>query len=251
MLHAFILFLSLFYYPINQQPNIPVKGYKLIWYDEFDGKQLDLSKWNHRGLGQRDEAFVTKDAAKLNGKGQLVIEAYLKNDTVFTGMISTENNFRTTYGYFECRVKFVQAAGTISAFWLQSPLINTPNGIPETAGAEIDIFEYIPHANTVSVAHTLHWGGYEPSTHKVAGPVWAILGKGVNGYHTIGLAWTEDGYTTYVDGAVTYSGKQNVSKMPEFMVLSLGVNALSAGPLNVKNLPQSLIVDYVRVYKKK
>ena len=253
MLHTFILFIIIFCCAIfnnNQLPNIPVKGYKLTWYDEFNGKQLNLSKWNHRGLGKREDAYITKKAVKLNGKGQLIIKAYAENDSVFTGMISTENIFKTQYGYFECRVKFVQTVGTISAFWLQSPLINTPNGIPEYAGAEIDIFEYFPHANKSSVAHTLHWGGYDASTHKVAGPVWGKLGQPLEGFHTIGFEWTENSYTTFVDGVVTYAGSENISKKPEFMVLSLGVNALSAGPLNIKSLPNKLIVDYVRVYKK-
>ncbi|TAH01144.1 MAG: glycoside hydrolase family 16 protein [Sphingobacteriales bacterium] len=252
MLHSFILLISIFFNTIfkESEQNIPVKGYKLFWYDEFDGKQLDLTKWNHRGLGKRDEAYITQNASTLNGKGQLVIETYIKNDSVFTGMISTENIFKTTYGYFECRVKFKQKPGTLSGFWLQSPLINNPEGTPETDGAEIDIFEYIPNANTGSVSHTLHWGGYSAANHKVAGPVWGKLGKADNDFHTIGLEWTQNSYTTFVDGVVTYTGNQHISKMPEFIVLSLGVNALSAGPLNINSLPQQFIVDYVRVYKK-
>ena len=222
----------------------------MAWYDEFNGKQLNFNKWNHRGLGKREDAYITKDAVKLNGKGQLIIKAYSRNDSVFTGMISTENIFKTKYGYFECRVKLAKAAGTISAFWLQSPLINTPNGVPETSGAEIDIFEYLPHSNKSHVAHTLHWGGYAASTHKVAGPVLGKLGQPLDGFHTIGFEWTETSYKTFVDGVVTYTGNQNISKKPEFMVLSLGVNTLSAGPLQMKDLPAQFVVDYVRVYKK-
>lgn len=253
MLHSFTLLIFLFYCAIfnnPQQSGIPVKGYKLFWYDDFEGEKLNLNKWNHRGLGKRDEAYITQNAVTLNGKGQLIISAYTQNDSIFTGMVSTDNILNTQYGYFECRVKFVQAEGTISAFWLQSPLINTPNGVPETSGAEIDIFEYLPHANTNSVAHTLHWGGYDATSHKVAGPVWAKLGKTSDGFHTIGFEWTANSYTTFVDGVITYTGDQHISKKPEFIVLSLGVNALSAGPLNVKSLPQQVVFDYVRVYKK-
>ena len=68
MLHIFILLFSLYnftQFKTNHQPKIPVKGYKLTWYDEFNGKQLNFNKWNHRGLGKREDAYITKDAVKL------------------------------------------------------------------------------------------------------------------------------------------------------------------------------------------
>jgi beta-glucanase (GH16 family) len=244
---SIVLFISQMYY---EPPAIPVNGYSMVWQDEFNGSKLDLTKWNFRGTGKRDNTFIVPWTVKLDGNGCLVMSAIKRNDSVFTSMIATEHIKEFTYGYFECRAKFARTPGTISAFWLQSKTISGPGSTPEKNGAEIDIFEFFPHANTTHVFHTLHWGGYQPGQHKVEGPVLGKLEPSGNDFHVIGMEWHKNGYTLYVDGKMTYSGNQFVSHVNEFMVLSLGVNELSAGPLKESMLPDQFIVDYVRVYKK-
>lgn len=234
---------------IIHQPAIPVQGYQLFWSDEFNGNVLDRSKWKHRALGKRGDAFNTASSVSLDGMGHLVIEAKVKGDSVLAGMISTEGLFETQYGYFECKAFLTKTPGIWPAFWLQSPT-NHDNGVPEINGAEIDIFEYFIHAKKDSVAHTTHWGGYG-ATHDGAGPVWGGLKNTADGFHTFALEWTPVGYTTFVDGALTYSGNPRISKAKEFIILSVEANQKVAGPLDRRNLPDRFIVDYVRVYKKK
>jgi beta-glucanase (GH16 family) len=243
-----VFFISLFQHDTTKN-HLPVKGYTLVWNDEFGGTTLNTKKWNYRGLGKRDDAYITEQSVKLDGKGHLMIEVYHIADSVFTGMISTEHIFESKYGYFECRARFTHTPGTFPAFWLQSPKINALNSTPEKDGAELDIFEYYPHANREYVSHAMHWGGYG-ATHKVEGPVWGKLDFTADDFHTIGFEWTENSYTIFVDGKKTYTGNQLISHVPEFIILSLGVNQLAAGPLDKKNLPDSFMVDYVRVYKK-
>lgn len=232
----------------DQDDAIPVKGYTLFWHDEFMGTKLDKTKWSYRGLGKRNDAYVTERSVSVDGKGCLVIEASRHGDSLFTGMIATENIFTTRYGYFECRASFAKARGVFSQFWLQSQ-INGDGGRPETNGAELDIFEYFSNINKNQVAHTLHWGGYGP-THHVEGPVWGTLRPSPEGFHIVGLEWTATGYTTFVDGVKTYSGNSSISRVAEFIVLSLGINKAAAGPVNPNDLPDRYMVDYVRVYKK-
>ena len=225
--------LSIIIYPVrptNFTSEIPVKGYTLFWNDEFKGTRLDLSKWNHRGLGKREDGYNMQESATLDGKGCLVIEVSEHQDSIWTGMISTENIFSTLYGYFECKARLPGTPGTFASFWLQSPLINNETGSPEINGAEIDIFEYFPHAQKDSVAHTLHYGGYGKG-HRVAGPVWGKLQNTKNDFHTFGLEWSPTGYRTFVDGIQTFAGDQLVSKVPEFMILSVGSNTAAAGPI--------------------
>lgn len=232
----------------KQQQQIPVKGYKLIWNDEFNGHSLDRLKWNYRNTGKRGDAINTEGSVYNNGKGQLVIKAAVKNGVVHAGMIDTERTFQTRYGYFECRAKLTGTLGIWPSFWLQSSK-NGDHGTPDKNGAEIDIFEYFPHERRDTVSHTLHYGGYG-ATHQKAGPALGALQHTADGFHTFGLEWTPDGYTTFVDGIKTYSGKVFVSKVPEFMILSLEANKLVAGPVDMGRLPDSFVVDYVRVYKK-
>ena len=177
-----------------------------------------------------------------------MISAQLRGDSVLAGIITTDNHFSTTYGYFECRARLTRTKGIWPAFWLLSRT-NKDYSRPETHGAEIDIFEYYSHSKSDSVAHGLHWGGYGV-THRVEGPVWGALGKGEDGYHTFGFEWTPTSYTTYVDGKKTYHGDQLISHVPEYILLSVEVDAAVAGPLNRADLPDQFVVDYVRVYKK-
>jgi beta-glucanase (GH16 family) len=231
-----------------QEPSVPLKGYTLFWHDEFNGHQLDPSKWQYHAPGKRRQAYNTPSSIYLDGKGNLVIMAQLKGDSVLAGIIDTDNRLNTTYGYFECRAKLTSANGIWPGFWLMSRT-NHDHSKPETHGAEIDIFEYFSHAKKDSVAHSLHWGGYG-KTHQVAGPVWGALGKGDNGYHTFGLEWTPNSYTVYVDGKKTHRIDRLISHVPEFVLLSVEVDASVAGPLNKAALPDKFIVDYIRVYKK-
>lgn len=232
----------------NYAQDIPVQGYTLAWRDEFNGNMLDRSKWNYRPVSKRGDAWNVPQTITLDGLGNLVMKVAVLRDTVYAGMISTEHSYNTRYGYFECRAKLTHLKGLWCAFWLQSPR-NVDNSTPEKDGAEIDIFEFFPHIRTDAVQHAIHYGGYT-STHRQAGPVWGLLQNSTTGYHTFGLAWEPNGYATYVDGVKTYEGNTLVSHAPEYILLSVEVNKAVAGPLNKALLPDSLVVDYVRVYQK-
>ncbi|MDO6430412.1 glycoside hydrolase family 16 protein [Flavitalea sp. BT771] len=236
--------------PRPLQKDLPVRAYKRVWSDEFNGAALDRTKWCYRGSGKRDDAYLSPAAIRLDGKGFLIIEARHSGDSILTGMIGTNGLFEIRYGYFECRASLTSTKGLYPAFWLQSPGIGEEKGSPATNGAELDIFEYFPNLRTDAVAHTLHYGGYG-AAHQVAGPVWGLMQATKDGFHTFGLEWTPYGYTTFVDGLPTFKGNSHISHVPEFIVLSLGVNKLAAGPLDEKGLPDRFVIDYVRVYQKR
>ncbi len=248
VLYSVLFILSVLMFNHNKS-GIPVEGYSLVWHDEFSANKLDMHKWAYRGLGKRDEGYNTKDMVSLDGKGHLIMKAMIKNDSILTSMISTDGIIDFKYGYFECRAKFAKARGTISAFWLQSPQINVVNSNPETNGAEIDMFEYFPNISTDHVLHTLHWGGYG-TKHHIEGPVFGKIEQTADSFHTIGFEWADTSYTTYVDGNKSFSGNQLISKVPEFLILSLLVNQSAAGVIDKNALPSEFVVDYVRVYKK-
>lgn len=230
--------------------SIPVKGYELVWNDEFKGRILDQSKWRHRGLGKRGDAYISESATKLDGKGCLVMEVSQRNDSIIAGMIATEFTYSAQYGYFECRASLTKTLGVFPSFWLQSSRINEEQGTPEQNGAEIDIFEYFPNVKKDHVAHALHWGGYG-AQHKVAGPIWVPLKNTKDGFHTFALEWTPESYKTFVDGEKTYEGNSLISKIRQYIILSVLVDKAAAGPLDVKDLPDRFVVDYVRVYQRK
>ena len=226
---------------------IPVDGYRLIWSDEFSGKSLDLSKWKYY-QGKRKDAFNTGSQVFLDGSGFLHLQVKTSGDSVLAGMITSQHLFESKYGYFECRAKLTNVMGIWPAFWLQSGSMAADYGTPETNGVEIDIFEYFPNFKKDTVTHNLHWGGYGIS-HRELGLIPAPLQKTASDFHVFGLEWTDHSYTAYVDGKETAKGTDYISKVEQFIILSIECSG-AAGPLDKTALPADYVIDYVRVYKK-
>jgi len=224
-----------------------LNDYKLVWSDEFNGVELDRSKWSYRYLGPRRDAVNVKEAVTFDGKGHLVLTTSKVGDKYHTGMIGTGRTYKARYGYFEARVLLQAELGHWSAFWLQTPSMGMHIGEPELAGVEVDIFEYLRKEDDL-VRHALHWDGYKKD-HRSKGkkPVVDGLSKG---WHTFGLLWTKDSYTFYIDGQQTWKTSKAVSRRSQYIILSLEVGKW-AGDIAKATLPDSYLVDYVRVYQKK
>lgn len=113
----------------------PVKeGWPLAFADEFDGSQVDWSKWYFRAKAGHPE----RDAfCRLDGKGvlELLCDYGPDGTNLVTGSMRSKREF--TYGYFESRFKLTRQNGWWAAVWLYGRL----NSDPFVDGVEIDIFE--------------------------------------------------------------------------------------------------------------
>lgn len=226
-----------------------IKNYKLVWADEFEGKELDKKKWNYRYLGSvRDLGTVSANTISLDGNGHLAISVMKdQNGKYLIGQIGTQNLFETTYGYFECRAQMNKSLGPHVAFWLQAPTMGNTDDNPAVNGTEIDIFEY--HRKTPSeVYHNIHWNGYGPE-HRAVG-VKEKIPNIDTGFHTFGVLWTEYSYIFYVDGNPVWKTISAVSQRSEYMILSAELTGWGGDP-NQGSFPDSVVFDYVRVYKPK
>ena len=228
----------------------PSSDYKLVWADEFDGKELDRTKWDYRQLGPRRKAINVKDTVALDGKGHLVLTTRIVGKDIHTAMIGTEGKFETVYGYFECRVKMQKSHGHWSAFWLQSPTFGKTVGDLKASGTEIDIYEcFRSRENWVS--SNLHWDGYGKH-HKHVGSGHIHIPNLTQGYHTFGLEWTAKSYTIYVDGKKRWQSDKAVSHAKEYIILSLEVGPKQEPIARQQaDFSDSALFDYVRVCKKK
>ena len=250
--------------------------WKLVWSDEFDGTQLDRTKWDYRltMMGKRHRTW-SDEGVTLDGKSNAVFRIFEKNGEICSSQLQTgynymdaetaeedcwggslvwpigkfrEHKFLHRYGYYECRCKLQKKAGWWSAFWLQSPMIGCCNN-PEIAGVENDIMESFtpgllhPHYN--------HYNGYgEDHQERVTGGNFEV---NLEEYHTFGMLWTEEGYTFYVDGKEDGHIDGPVSKTPQFILLSTEVDGYRKklhGPTEEAKLAvgDQFIVDYVRVF---
>jgi beta-glucanase (GH16 family) len=217
-------------------------NWKLIWSDEFDGKELDMSKWVYR-LGQRRGGVWVKEALSLDGKGCLVMRAYAKNGVNYASGIYTPGLFSHRYGYYEIRCQFPKNQGHWMSFWLQSPTLGLPPYEPGPTGTEVDIFEY-DCVGTDHLSHNIHWGDYYDN-HEHSGYVSDVPGL-QKGFHTVGLLWTQNEYVIYVDGKETWRTSYGISNQKLYINITDEIfDGLPEGYL-VKD--DMLMVDYVRVY---
>lgn len=235
--------------------SIPGERWKLLWHDEFHGRQIDKSKWeiglpwsgtdgagrhhneNYGSLIMDDDVSVHDGALHLTTQRRDVTDAKGRVFHFTQGLIATSKSFRVTHGYFEIRAKLPTEAGpgTWPAFWTLA------DGWPP----EFDIIEYWGSENRV------HQG---PVTRNPeGGERWDSYHRShvsLTGWHTYGLEWGP-GYQLYnIDGRITNAvfGKHLFdTDKAHYILLNSGVDA-KCPPRSGTTFPNDFVVDYVRVY---
>ena len=236
------------------------KTYQLTFVDEFEGNALDASKWAlcpewNRGDSKvkarwADEMVAVKD-------GNLVITAKAGDDGVYVcgGVRTLTKSYQPLWGqckgYFECRCRLPVAMGCIGAFWLMSRNMNDQSvGKGASNGAEIDILESF-NTSQGGINHAIHWDGYGSNHQQKAKQVFNRACY--SGFHTYGMAWTDDEYVFYIDGEETWRvGNKNVADIvcqeDVYMKLTVEFGEWAGFP-TPNDFPAQFLVDYVRVYK--
>jgi beta-glucanase (GH16 family) len=237
---------------------------KLVWQDEFDGpagQSPDPGKWafdvGGGGWGNNQLEYDTArpENVSLDGLGNLRIvaieEDYLGN-AYTSGRIKTQGRFAQAYGRFEARIQLPVGQGLWPAFWMLGadfPTVGWP-----TCG-EIDIMEYRGQAPNV-VNGAMHGPGYSGGA--ALHGSYSISGPGFNeAFHVFAVEWDRTSITWSVDGRnyMTKSatdlppGSVWVFNHPFFILLNVAVGGTYVGsPDETTNFPQTMLVDWVRVY---
>ena len=242
------------------------EGYKLVFEDDFNGKELDLAKWRYRTLGPRSCGINAKSQVKLENGNLVISQKYFDGEYGpgwYAGVVSA--NVKFLRGYFEirCICNEHRSAGLPdpnpfwSAFWLQA---NNPYNAEYSrggpGGAEIDIIEALSNmGNLPGVESNIHVKGmktpYIGGEYTEHPPVFRVnVPDCFTAFHTYALEWTDKVYRFFLDGklyAETSFG-DGVSEVPEELIVSLEPASSSEG-ISLDN-ETHFIVDYVRVYQK-
>lgn len=249
-------------------PAIPVGSskplaWRLVWSDEFSGSagsSIDDRKWafdiGGGGWGNQELQTYTNRTSNVrqNGHGQLEIVARAEsfdNRDYTSGRIHTAKRFTQRYGRFEARIRVPSGNGIWPAFWLLGDDLDRA-GWP--ACGELDIMEVV---RDFSVAHgSAHGPGYSSgkeltATHKLAS------GSLADDFHIYAIEWEPNEVRWYVD-STRYErrtpadlpwGTRWVYDHPFFLLLNLAVGGDFPGPPDdTTRFPQTMTVDYVRVY---
>ena len=225
-----------------------------VWSDEFNYSGLpDAAKWgNEIGFirnnelqyytSRRIENSVVKD-------GNLLIigrKESFNGANYTSASINTLGKFSFKYGKAEARMKLPVGQGMWPAFWMMGddrPAVGWPKC------GEIDIME---HINLELKNHgTAHWfnNGHVSS----GGTTYADVTK----WHVYSIEWNPDSIRWLLDGnrywGVSIKNGENDTQEfhePFYLMLNLAIGGnWPKNPDATTVFPDTLYVDYVRVYK--
>lgn len=261
-----------------------IAGMNLIWQDEFNSSSLDMSKWSYEtgyyisndpnswGWGNAELQHYTTSAqnvfiedGKLNIRALNDPKSFPQDPNRYaqysSGKINTKDHFTFQYGRVDIRAKLPTGNGVWPAFWM----------LPEdsvygawAASGEIDIMEAkgrLPGTTSGAV----HFGGQWPVNRYIAGEYHFPEGQTfANDYHVYTMIWEEDNIKWYVDGkfffkvsreqwySVAAPNNPNAPfDQPFYLIMNLAIGGHFDGGLapDPSDIPATMQVDYVRVYK--
>lgn len=246
--------------PTDSIPEIP--GYTLVWNDEFNKANIDLSKWEHEvngdGGGNNELQFYT--ALPTNSfihDGKLVIKAIQENyqNRNFTSArLRSKYKGDWLYGRIEAYAKIPTGRGTWPAIWMLSTDWEY-GGWPQSG--EIDIMEHVGfdpnviHGSIHTLAYNHVIGTQKTATRTI--PTATIA------FHKYAIEWVEDHIDFYIDDTKyftfnnEYKGWQYWPFDKRFhLILNLAVGGNWGGMQGIDPdaFPAQMEIDYVRVYKK-
>ncbi|NWF89896.1 MAG: glycoside hydrolase family 16 protein [Ignavibacteriaceae bacterium] len=246
--------------PKSNIPEIP--GYTLVWNDEFDKANIDLTKWEHEvngdGGGNNELQYYTNLASNsFIENGHLIIKAIYENyqGKYFTSArMRSKNKGDWLYGRIEAVAKLPTGKGTWPAIWML-PTDWEYGNWPESG--EIDIMEHVGYDPNV-VHGSIHTKAYNHvlGTQKTAKlPVPTATTE----FHKYAIEWFEDHIDFYID-SIKYFSFTNENKGSAYwpfdkrfhLILNLAVGGNWGGAQGIDPgaFPARLEIDYVRVYKK-
>jgi beta-glucanase (GH16 family) len=239
------------------------KDWKLVWADEFNytGKP-DTTKWGYdiggAGWGNNELQYYTSDAANASvQKGSLWITARKekKNDNQYTSArLRTKGKGDWIYGRIEVKAKLPKGRGLWPAIWML-PTDWEYGGWP--ASGEIDIMEHVGFMPD-SVFGTVHTQAFNHVIHTQVTKA-LYVSKPYTQYHIYAIEWSKEQIDFYIDDK-RYSSFRNSGKGADqwpfdkqfHLLLNIAVGGGWGGQKGVDEtiFPQSMEVDYVRVFSR-
>jgi beta-glucanase (GH16 family) len=237
----------------------PSAGY--VWSDEFDGDAgapIDERHWTHElggsGWGNNEVQCYTDSPrnSSLDGKGNLCITARQETSGRYSSArVITKGKFEFAYGKIEARAKLPKGRGMWPALWMLGA------NLPETPWpicGEIDVLENLGH-DTRTVYGTVHGPGFS-GRHGVSGRCFAAHDLAAD-FHIYAVHWDPGSIRWHLDDKCYHvvtpddlPGRRWVYGHPFFILLNLAVGGDWPGAPDASTaFPQTLVVDYIRVYQ--
>jgi beta-glucanase (GH16 family) len=245
--------------------------WSLIWQDEFNGANgsaIDSTKWTPEiggwGWGNNElETYTSRIDNAFHNNGALTIKAikehFVGSDNIpreyTSARLISKNKFSATFGRFEARIKIPFGQGIWPAFWMLGNDIDS-SGWP-TCG-ELDIMENIGR-EPATIHGTIHGLGYSGGNGISSSYSLPNNQPFADSFHVFAVEWEPGVVRFYCDGilyatrtpADLPAGKTWAFDHPFFILMNLAVGGTWPGnPDATTTFPQTMQVDYVRVYQR-
>lgn len=252
---------------------LPSPDYKLIWSDEFNDTAINTKNWviaslkdsitgdmvpgatgtnllnsEYAGYITREDTYIENGSLILRNQKRTYTGTDPEGTYNYTsGWIMSMHRMYLNKGYIEIRAKMPSGDKVWPAFWLVSEDL--------VWGPEWDLFEYLGYRNDQGYdAMGMHlMTGKSPTT-----KWYSYFSKPFDAssdcesWHVYGFEWTKTFAKWYIDGHVVRT--LNASSVPnwpnENMYLILNNGERTSSPDTSTTWPNTVEVDYVRIYQK-
>ncbi|MFZ4522570.1 MAG: glycoside hydrolase family 16 protein [Bacteroidales bacterium] len=260
-----LLLIALFGCKKDSVQKVEQRNWQLVWSDEFNGSagmSPDSAKWKfdvgNGGWGNEELENYTDDTANAStdGNGNLAITARANWVTdhwenITSARIKTKGLFEQSNGRFEARIKTPWGPGMWPAFWL---LGSNVDSVTWPKCGEIDIMELRGQKPNI-INGTVHGPGYSGAAGITKSYAFENDRFDV-GFHLFAVEWGSDYMDFFVDNTLYQKITPDkvtgnwVFNHPFFIILNVAVGGNYVGfPTSQTPFPQSMLVDYVKVYK--
>ena len=262
----------------------------MVWNDEFNGNQLDSTKWAYWENGNPWNAgnyldengnlvnqygfdakhFYLRDNVRVEN-GNMIITLKKETDKKVningverrilysSGAIHTRNLYNVQYGKIEMRAAMPEGIGTWPAFWLWPEGYSQATGAP--AVGEIDIVETYGD-DMRRATGTLHVLKSDNTYETFDGDDYKLNKwprEKLTNFNTYAVEWDEKEikwlfnnkvYKKFSYKELEKRGLQNPFNQPYFIMINVALSKKTGEDGDV-DFPTEMKVDYVRVYQKK
>jgi beta-glucanase (GH16 family) len=247
------------YIYIRNQKNRNSK-WKLVWKDDFNGANIDSTKWSKIPKGGSDwnKHMSSDPACYAQSDGKLYLKGIKNPDTLtdprpyLTGGLYTKGKFAYQYGKIEIHAKLECAQGAWPAMWM---LAEKEKYGKYPHNGEIDIME---HLNSDKIIYQTTHSHYTLNLKQKDNPSHSGTAKlDVNSFNTFGLEWYPDKLVFTLNGVETFQYPRIAGvdpgqwpyDQPFYVMIDQQLGGSWVGKVNPDRLPVQMIVDWVKVYQ--
>jgi beta-glucanase (GH16 family) len=245
----------------------------LVWSDEFDqngtpnpdnwsfeigdGTAQGIPGWGNDELqyytDRPENAVVENGVLKITAR-----QESFEGSNYTSARLITKGLLEKKYGRFEARIKVPYGKGYWPAFWM---LGDDSDGEIWPQIGEIDIMEYLGDEPTTTFG-TIHGPGYSGGE-SISKDYILQNSRFDTEFHVFGIEWSPNQINWYVDDVLYLTltpedveeetdgeGEWVFNDREFYIILNVAVGGrLPGNPTPETVFPQSMIVDYVRVYE--